>query len=67
MSESIRVWAAVHNGLPLSHLLGALHKTVEDKLDESIPTWRKQGITIRRATLIVDPPKPRIRSLKGAA
>ena len=65
MSKSVRVWAAVDGGMPVYHLLAAYYETVERELDLCIPTWREQGITIRRATLTLDPVKPRKR--KGAA
>lgn len=54
MAKSIRVWAAVENGLIIYHLLGSMRETVERELDLCLPHWREDGITIQRAVLTLE-------------
>lgn len=68
MSKGARVWVAVDaDGYVFLRTISDMRRLVEEVLDQTaiFVGWRDEGITIRRATLVLDPVKPRKR--KGAA
>lgn len=62
-SKGERVWVAVlrKNGRPFADTVGSTRRAVEFWLDNKLPPDMAARFTIRRATLIVDPVKPKRR------
>lgn len=63
--KSVRVWVAVEgDGEPMGNTTARLRRSVSEELTNNLfgdDGWRKYGITIRRATLTLDPVKPKKR------
>lgn len=61
-AKGTRVWVAVESdGRTLPRYAGNLRAYVESQLDREYPAWKSHGLTIRRATLTLDPVKKRTK------
>ena len=60
-AKSVRVWVAVDDEGPMPAYCGIRKETAEWGLQSGCPDWQLHGITIRRATLTLDPVKPKKR------